>query len=91
MRFVVFMVLFVGLAAAQVLALHFIDGFQRIYAPFDHVVEPFVGTPSGGNYGALRLVVLWANILGISVYSAVLAGVGAFLTSKTVSKSSSHV
>ena len=83
-----FVILFVGLVAIQLLALHFANGFQRIYAPFVDFVEPFVRRHYGGGDGTLGPLILWGLLLGISVYSAVLALVGAFLTSGGLSKSS---
>jgi len=80
-----FIILFVGLVAIQLLALHFVDGFQRIYAPFDYLVKPFVKRHS------LGALILWANLVGIFVYSTVLAFVIAFLTGRRFSKSSSDV
>src|SRR6266481_9097072 len=84
-----FVILFVGLVAIQLLALHFANGFQRIYAPFVDLVEPFVRRHYGGSDGSLGPLLLWGILLGISAYSAVLAVVGAFLISRGLSKSSS--
>ena len=78
LRFIIF---FVGLVALQLVALHYVDGFQRIYAPFDYVVKRLIGDDSFG------LVILWATLLGISIYSTGLAFVGAFLTPKILPKS----
>lgn len=72
-----FMILFMALVAVQFLALHFVDGFQRIYAPFDFVVKPLVRRHYGAGEGSLGPVILWANLLGISIYSSLLAFVGA--------------
>jgi hypothetical protein len=84
-----FIILFVGLAAIQLLALHFANGFQRIYSPFLYIVEPVVGRLSGNTEGDVLLVGMLTVILGIFVYSAVLAAVGAFLISRGLSKSPS--
>jgi len=86
-----FVILFVGLAAMQLLALHFVNGFQRIYAPFVDFVEPFLRRHYGGSDGTLGILIIWGLFLGILVYSALLALVGAFLTGRGVSKSSSQV
>ena len=86
-----FVILFVGLVGIQMLALHFVNGFQRIYAPFAHVVEPLVRRHYGGSDGTLGILVIWSLFLVILVYSTVLALVGAFLTGRGLSKPSSHV
>jgi len=78
-----FIVLFVGLVVIQLLALHFPNGFQRIYAPFADLVKPFVKRHS------LGALILWANLLGIFVYSTVIALVGALLIGRRLSKSPS--
>src|SRR5262249_19846651 len=77
-----FVILFVGLVAIQLLALHFANGFQRIYGPFVDFVEPFIRRHYGGGDGTLGPLLLWGLFLGISVYSAGLALVGAFLLSR---------
>src|SRR5882757_8127114 len=74
-----FLILFVGLAATQLVALNFPGGFQRIYAPFDYIVKPFVRRYYGGGEGSLGSLIIWENLLGPFVYSTVLAFVGAFL------------
>jgi len=84
-----FVILFVGIVAIQMVALNFPGGFQRIYAPFDYIVKPFVRRHYGGGEGSLGPLLLWGILLGISAYSAVLAVVGAFLISRGLSKSSS--
>ena len=86
-----FVILFVVLFAIQLLALHFVDGVQRIYGPFCDFVEPFVRRHYGGSDGTLGILIIWGLLLGVSVYSAVLAFVGAFLTSRGLSKSASNV
>ena len=86
-----FVILFVGLVAIQLLALHFVNGFQAIYGPFIDFVKPFVRRHHGGSDGTLGILLLWGMLLGILVYSAVLAVAGAFLISRGLSKSSSHV
>ena len=86
-----FIISFVGLVAVQLLALHFVNGFQVIYGPFIDFVEPFVRRHYGGSDGTLGPLILWGLLLGGSVYSTVLAFVGAFLASRGLSKSSSHV
>jgi hypothetical protein len=86
-----FVIAFVGLVALQLLALRFVDGFQRIYGPFVYLVEPLVRRHYGHNEGSLLPLVMWALLLGISVYSTVLAFVAAFLTSRRLSESSSNV
>jgi len=88
LRFIFF---FVGLFALQLLAVYVAYGFQWIYAPFVDLVEPFVRRHYGGNDGSLGPLLIWGMLLGTTVYSAVLALVGAFLTSRGLSKSSSHV
>ncbi len=65
-----FMILFMALVAVQFLALHFVDGF-------DFVVKPLVRRHYGAGEGSLGPVILWANLLGISIYSSLLAFVGA--------------
>ena len=90
MRLIAFIVLFAGLVAIQMLASHFINGFARIYAPFVYLVEPIVRTHYVGSGATLR-VIIWGVWLGTFVYSAVLAFVGTFLISKTVSTSSSEL
>ena len=80
-----FIVLFVGLVVIQLLALHFPNGFQRIYAPFDYLVQPFVRRHYGGGDGTLGPLIFWGVWVGTFLYSGVLAFFGAFL-----SKSSSH-
>ena len=84
LRFVIFDTLFVGLVAIQLLAGHFINGFGRIYVPFVHLVEPIVRTRYVGSSASL-LAVVWGVRAGTFVYSAVLAFVGAFLTSSGLS------
>ncbi len=88
-RFLCIVVWFVGLVAIQLLALHFANGFQRIYAPFVGLVEPFVRRHYGGSDGSLGPLLFWGLILGIFIYSSVLALVGAFLISRGFTKSSS--
>jgi hypothetical protein len=83
-----FVIVFVGLVAIQLLALHFANAFQRIYGPFINFVEPWVRRHYGGSDGSLGPLILWGLLLGISVYSIVLAFVVAFLTSRRLSKSS---
>src|SRR5205823_2991427 len=77
-----FIFLFVGLFAMQLLALHFAYGFQRIYAPFVGLVEPLVRRHYGGSDGSLGPLLIWGMLLGTTVYSAVLACIGAFLISR---------
>ncbi len=86
-----FLILFIGLVAIQLVTLHFAYGFQRIYAPFVYLVEPFVRRHYGGGDGNLGPFILWALLLGISVYSTVLAAVGALLVSRGLSKLSPDV
>jgi len=85
-----FLMLFVGLVAIQLLALRFATGF-RIYAPFIHFVEPFTRRHFGGSDGGLAPVLISGIALGICVYSAVLAFVGALLISRGIAKPSSGV
>ena len=85
-----FVILFVGLVAIQLLALHFITNF-RIYAPFIHLFEPLARREFGGSDGSLEPILISGIALGICIYSAVLAFVGAFLISRGFSKSSSDV
>ena len=82
--------MFVGLVAMQLLALHFANGFQRIYGPFVDLVQPFVRRHYGRGEGSLGPLILWANISGIFVYSTVLAVFGAILMGKGLSKLSSE-
>jgi len=86
-----FVSLFVGLVAAQLLALHFANGFQRIYAPFIFFVEPLVRTHYGHNEGSLLPLIMWGLLVGIFFYSTVLAFVGAYLIGRGFSKSSADV
>jgi len=86
-----FIILFVALVATQLLALRFAYGFQRIYAPFFDFVKPFVKSHYGGSDGSLGALVIWGLLLGISVYSTVLAVVGALFITRRISKSSSEV
>jgi hypothetical protein len=81
-----FVILFVGLVAIQLLTLHFVNGFERIYAPFIDLIEPFVRRHYGGGDGTLGPLLFWGLLLGISVYSAVLTVAGAFLIGRGLSK-----
>jgi hypothetical protein len=85
-----FVILFVVLVVMQLMALHFANGFQRIYGPFIDFFEPFVRRHYGGSDGSLGPLIIWGLFLGISVYSAVLAFFGAYLIGRGLSKTSSH-
>jgi hypothetical protein len=86
-----FLVLFVGLAVIQWLALISVPGFQRIYVPFFYLLEPILKEHYGGNDGNIGKAIFHTLLLGVSVYSIILASAGAFLWGRTFSKSSPDV